>query len=86
MNDYFAGGLARERQADYMREVERDALAARLHRAVAETDTDRSIADRPRILSPLRHGWRRFVARLASPPPAGHPHRPQAPAADGRPR
>jgi hypothetical protein len=71
---------------DNRREVERDERAALLHRAVAEADTDRSIEDRLRILSPLRQGWRCFGARLALRPPAGHRHRPQAPVSDGRPR
>lgn len=38
MNDYFAGSLARERQADYLREVERDELAAQVHRAQLDGD------------------------------------------------
>jgi hypothetical protein len=33
MNDYFASQLARERQADFVREVEHDELAARVHLA-----------------------------------------------------
>jgi hypothetical protein len=31
MNDYFAAGLAHERQADYLREVEHDELVAQVH-------------------------------------------------------
>jgi hypothetical protein len=37
MNDYFASWLAHERQADYVREVEHDELAAQVH-----------LVDRPR--------------------------------------
>ncbi len=33
MNDYFAGNLARERQADYLREIAHDELVAQARRA-----------------------------------------------------
>jgi len=43
MNDYFAGNLARERQAEYLREVAHDELVAQVHRA---TEADAPAADR----------------------------------------
>ncbi len=37
MNDYFAGNLARERQADFMREIAHDELVAQARRAAEAT-------------------------------------------------
>ncbi len=53
MNDYFAGNLGRERQADFLREIAHDKLVAQARRGA---ETDHGAADR-RPLSSLR----RFV-------------------------
>ncbi len=70
MNDYFAGRLAHERQADFMREIARDELAAEARRARSgEAATEASEADlalpvQRRVSALLlRFGPARLVAR-----------------------
>jgi hypothetical protein len=73
MNDYFAGKLAGERQADYMREVEHDELVAQLHRAEAEADAP--VGDRSAVSPPVHHRWRDLLGHLALSRLAAHSHR-----------
>lgn len=77
MNDYFAGKLAGERQADYLREVEHDELVAQLHRAEAEADAeaDAPVGDRSAVAPPVHHRWRNLLAHLALSRLAAHSHR-----------
>lgn len=81
MNDYAIGRLARERQADYMREVERDELVAQLHRAEAAAAAGMPVAGGPLVAGgppvtrPVHHLWRRVLAHLAPSHLAAHGHR-----------
>ena len=61
MNDFFLGALARERQGDYMREVEHDELAARLHQTQEPPEV--SASARARLPIPASHHWNPFVHR-----------------------
>ncbi|MFI5254484.1 MAG: hypothetical protein ACHQ15_03410 [Candidatus Limnocylindrales bacterium] len=73
MNDFVAGVLARERQADYMREVEGDELAALAHRAPeggpAPTGTSRASA------AAHHHRWHDLLDLHFRPRPPLHGHR-----------
>jgi hypothetical protein len=71
MHDHIVGGLARERHADYLREVKRVELAAQLHRDDAASGDERS--SRPALS--LR-GWRGTLAGLLPNRPAVHGQRP----------
>lgn len=72
MNDYVAGALGRERQADYLREVAHDELVARHRRAEAEA----AVADRAQAVLPAPHRWRGLLGRLAPSRLAMRLHRP----------
>lgn len=74
MNDYFAGGLARERQADYMREVEHDELVAQVHRGEPEAHVPK--ADRSRVTPQAHRRWRDLIEHLAPSRWAARSHRP----------
>ncbi len=76
MNDYFAGALARERQADYQREVDKDHLAALAHATAKEQEADPTIDHRPDVPAPARHRWWRAFQRRARSGLIPHAHRP----------
>ncbi len=62
MNDYVAGNLARERQADYLREVAHDDLVAQARRRAEVAAPGR---DRHSGLHPAHRRWRALIARRA---------------------
>ena len=62
MNDYVAGLLARERQADYMREIAHDELAALVHRA---SEADAPAGDGPPVEHSAQLRLRGLLGRLA---------------------
>jgi hypothetical protein len=62
MNDYFAGNLARERQADFMREIAHDELVARA-RLAAETVTPEG--ERYSVAHPALHRLLALLGRRA---------------------
>jgi hypothetical protein len=64
MNDYFVGRLARERQADYVREVEHDELVAQARRTAINSDPRQQISDR-QVVPPSHLLLRRLLARVA---------------------
>jgi hypothetical protein len=63
MNDFVAGRLAHERQADYLRQVAHDELAAEFHRTDGAADLH---PDKDDIVEqPTRRWWRVTLGRLA---------------------
>lgn len=73
MNDYFAGKLAGERQADYLREVAHDQLLAQVHRA--EADAQALAAGHSTVAPPMHHRWRHRLGQLALTRVRAHGHR-----------
>jgi hypothetical protein len=63
MNDFVAGRLAHERQADYLREVAHDELAAACHRVDGAADVPPDKGDI--VEQPTRRRWRVTLGRLA---------------------
>jgi hypothetical protein len=61
MNDYFAGNLARERQADYLREIAHDELVAQVHRAA---EAVAPATDRDSVAHPAHLRLRALLGRL----------------------
>lgn len=72
-NDYTAGWMAHQRHDDYLREVERDELAAAYHAAQAEAVPGPTIAE---TSPPVRHWWGRVFSHIHAPHFATHGHRP----------
>jgi hypothetical protein len=62
MNDFFAGRLAHERQADYFREVQHDELVAQVHGAASEGSAPTSA--QAHLAHPARHRLRSLLDRL----------------------
>jgi hypothetical protein len=69
VNDYISGGLARERQADYLRQVERDELAALVHRARADRAAAIAAPASTRVVARRHHRWRDLLGHLHLPGP-----------------
>ena len=74
MNDYFAGHLARERQADRLREIEHDELVARAHRA--HLDGEAPAPPRAQAVSRTRRRPWDLLGRLGPARIADRAHRP----------
>lgn len=74
-NDYIAGRLMRERQADYLREVQRDELAAQLHAAEAEKAQVTTMAEPSPVQPSIRHRWRAALVHLVPGRPTVNGHR-----------
>ncbi len=73
MNDYFAGSLAHERHADYLREVEHDELVARVQRP---TEIDAGGAEPGSVAHPTGSWWRSLLTHLVPSRLAARSHRP----------
>jgi hypothetical protein len=74
MNDYFASSLAREHQADLLREVAHDELAALARRARSDGQTP--AASRAHLPHPTQDRLWTLLHRLGPARLAGHTHRP----------
>jgi len=74
MNDYFVGSLARERQADFMREIAHDELAAQTHGA--RSDGQAPAVSPAHLPHPVQDRLRTVLHRLGPARLAGHAHRP----------
>ena len=64
MHDFIIGRLAREHEADIMREVKRNELVARCRRPVEEPVRATPIVDQPVPASAVGHRWRHVLVRL----------------------
>jgi hypothetical protein len=75
-NDYVAGALMRERQADYQREIEHDELVAEAHRSDADRDPGADADGAPVAPHPVGRGHERRFRWLMDPRSMTHAHRP----------
>lgn len=62
MNDYVAGGLAHQRQADYMREIAHAELVAQVHLA---SEVDAPAGDRALVARTVPPRLRELLGRFA---------------------
>lgn len=64
MNDYFLREWARQRQADYLHELERDQRVSALRASKVEAAQEAGPADDPAPAT-IRHAWQHVLGRLA---------------------